>query len=76
MDRARKTLDLLFRLYFQLHNDRRLLANHHHIFHVYKRSDHYFVLLNVLFLMCISFLPFPTAVLAEYIADPEHRQPR
>jgi uncharacterized membrane protein len=49
-------------------------ANHHHIFHVYKRSDHYFVLLNVLFLMCISFLPFPTAVLAEYIADEHHRQ--
>src|SRR5215510_1926884 len=49
-------------------------ANHHHIFNVYKRSDHYFVLLNVLFLMCISFLPFPTAVLAEYIAEPEHQQ--
>src|SRR5262245_13649811 len=30
-------------------------ANHHHIFHVYKKSDHYFVLLNVLFLMCIAF---------------------
>ena len=49
-------------------------ANHHHIFNVYKKSDHYFVLLNVLFLMCISFLPFPTAVLAEYIADHEHQQ--
>lgn len=49
-------------------------ANHHHIFHLFKKSDHYFVLLNVFFLMCISFLPFPTAVLAEYIADPEHRQ--
>jgi TMEM175 potassium channel family protein len=49
-------------------------ANHHHIFHVYKKSDHYFVLLNVIFLMCISFVPFPTAVLVEYIGDPEHRQ--
>jgi uncharacterized membrane protein len=49
-------------------------ANHHHIFHLYKKSDHYFVLLNVFFLMCISFLPFPTAVLAEYIADEQHRQ--
>ncbi|MEP6850068.1 MAG: TMEM175 family protein [Acidobacteriota bacterium] len=49
-------------------------ANHHHIFHLYKKTDHYFVLLNVFFLMCISFLPFPTAVLAEYIADESHRQ--
>jgi len=49
-------------------------ANHHHIFNLYKKSDHYFVLLNVVFLMCISFLPFPTAVLAAYIADEPHRQ--
>ena len=49
-------------------------ANHHYIFHFYKRTDHYFVLLNVFFLMLISFLPFPTAVLAEHIGDLEHRQ--
>jgi len=49
-------------------------ANHHHIFHLYKKSDHYFVLLNVFFLMCISFLPFPTAVLAEYISNEQQRQ--
>jgi TMEM175 potassium channel family protein len=49
-------------------------ANHHYIFSLYKRSDHVFVLLNVFFLMCISFLPFPTAVLAEYITDPQQRQ--
>ncbi|HMG35253.1 MAG TPA: TMEM175 family protein [Blastocatellia bacterium] len=50
-------------------------ANHHYIFSLYQESDHYFVLLNVLFLMCISFLPFPTAVLAAYINDAEQRQP-
>ncbi|HEX9371339.1 MAG TPA: TMEM175 family protein [Roseiflexaceae bacterium] len=49
-------------------------ANHHYIFHLYKQSDHFFSLLNVFFLMCISFLPFPTAVLAEYITDATHRQ--
>jgi len=49
-------------------------ANHHYIFHLYKQSDHIFALLNVFFLMCISFLPFPTAVLAEYITDPARRQ--
>lgn len=49
-------------------------ANHHYIFHLYKKSNHYFVLLNILFLMSISFLPFPTTVLAEYVRDAEHRQ--
>jgi len=49
-------------------------ANHHHIFSLYQRTDHYFVLLNVLFLMFISFVPFPTAVLAEYIDQPIQRQ--
>ena len=49
-------------------------ANHHHIFSLYQRTDHYFVLLNVLFLMFISFVPFPTAVLAEYIDQPAQRQ--
>ena len=49
-------------------------ANHHYIFNLYKQSDHVFALLNVFFLMCISFLPFPTAVLAEYVTDPVRRQ--
>jgi TMEM175 potassium channel family protein len=49
-------------------------ANHHYIFSLYKRSNHVFVLLNIFFLMCISFLPFPTAVLAEYITEPQQRQ--
>jgi uncharacterized membrane protein len=39
-----------------------------------RRSDRYFLLINVLFLMCISFLPFPTAVLAEYLPMPEGRR--
>jgi len=41
-------------------------ANHHYIFKLYKRTDHTFNLLNVFFLMCISFLPLPTAVIGEY----------
>jgi len=48
-------------------------ANHHFIFGLYARSNHPFVLLNLLFLMTIAFLPFPTAVLAEYITDVQHR---
>lgn len=49
-------------------------ADHHYIFNLYKRTDHIFVLLNILFLMCISFLPFPTAVLAKYITDVHQQQ--
>ena len=49
-------------------------ANHHYIFQLYERSNHVFVLLNVFFLMCISFLPFPTAVLAGYITDAQRQQ--
>ena len=42
-------------------------ANHHAIFQYVRRADRRFLLVNVLFLMGISFLPFPTAVLAEYL---------
>ncbi|MCI0407882.1 MAG: DUF1211 domain-containing protein [Acidobacteria bacterium] len=49
-------------------------ANHHYIFQFFRRTDHMFNLLNVLFLMCISFLPFPTAVLGKYAAEPLNRQ--
>ncbi len=49
-------------------------ANHHYIFRLYARTNHYFDLLNVFFLMCISFLPFPTAALAEYINDARNQQ--
>ncbi|HEX4850624.1 MAG TPA: TMEM175 family protein, partial [Puia sp.] len=49
-------------------------ANHHYIFKLYKRTDHIFNILNVLFLMTISFLPFPTAIFGEYITDDVRRQ--
>ncbi len=45
-------------------------ANHHTIFHYVRRTDRYFLLLNVAFLMCVAFLPFPTAVLARYLTQP------
>ncbi len=48
-------------------------ANHHSIFRYVRRADRYFVLINVLFLMCIAFLPFPTALLAEYLPEPGGR---
>jgi len=48
-------------------------ANHHYIFRLYKRTNHVFNLLNVFFLMTISFLPFPTAVFGEYVNEAENR---
>jgi uncharacterized membrane protein len=48
-------------------------ANHHSLFRLFTRSDHVFLLLNVFFLLCIAFLPFPTAVLGSYLGDAEHR---
>ena len=33
--------------------------------------DHGFITLTLLLLMCIAFLPFPTAVMAEHLIDPD-----
>lgn len=49
-------------------------ANHHYIFRLYKKTNHVFNLLNVFFLLCIAFLPFPTAVLGDYVTDPLNMQ--
>lgn len=48
-------------------------ANHHSFFRLFTRTDHIFLMLNVLFLMFIAFLPFPTAVLGEYLDDAGQR---
>ncbi len=44
-------------------------VNHHYIFRFYRGTDHVFNLLNLFFLMTISFLPFPTAILSEYVEN-------
>jgi uncharacterized membrane protein len=49
-------------------------VNHHSMFALIRHTDRYFLLLSVLFLMCIAFLPFPTAVLAEYLPEPKGRR--
>lgn len=49
-------------------------ANHNSFFRMFVRTDHYFLMLNVFFLMAVAFLPFPTAVLGEYLdEDPERK---
>ena len=42
-------------------------ANHHELFSFVSRVDRWLVLLNLHFLLCIAFIPFPTGVLAEYL---------
>lgn len=38
----------------------------HNQFYVIKRSDRTFLWINILFLMCIAFVPFPTSLLGSY----------
>ena len=49
-------------------------ANHHNIFKLVARADPLFIAINTLLLMCVSFLPFPTGVLAEYVRVPEEQK--
>lgn len=42
-------------------------VNHHRIFTFVQRSDHTFLYFNGL----VTFLPFPTALVAEYLLHPE-----
>jgi len=48
-------------------------ANHHNIFRFLARTDQRLVVFNTLLLLCIGFIPFPTALLAEYITEPGQR---
>lgn len=48
-------------------------VNHHRIFSFLRRSDHFFLYWNGLLLLLITFLPFPTTVLAEYFQHPDAR---
>ncbi len=48
-------------------------ANHHEIFRHVARTDHYLVLINLLFLFCIGFIPFPTAPMAENLGHDGER---
>jgi uncharacterized membrane protein len=49
--------------------------NHHELFEDLIGSDHTLMLLNLLLLLCIAFVPFPTSVLAEHLDDGDIRGP-
>lgn len=46
-------------------------VNHHRIFTFVLKSDHLFLYWNGLLLLLVTFMPFPTTVLAEYFLHPE-----
>jgi uncharacterized membrane protein len=48
-------------------------ANHHSLFEYIRSADRAIILANLLLLMGVAFLPFPTAVLANHLADPGTR---
>ncbi|MGH7839487.1 MAG: TMEM175 family protein [Candidatus Binataceae bacterium] len=48
-------------------------ARHHYVFMLFDKTNHVLCLLNLLFLMCISFLPLPTSVMASYMCDKSHQ---
>jgi uncharacterized membrane protein len=45
--------------------------NHHRVCRHIKRTDRLLLTVNLLFLMFIAVLPFPTAILGEYVLQPE-----
>lgn len=47
--------------------------NHHNIFKFFRGVDHWLLTINLMLLLCISFIPFPTALLAEHITHPDER---
>jgi len=49
-------------------------VNHHYLFNVLDKSSRPFLYANGFFLMSITFMPFPTALLAEYISS-EYAKP-
>lgn len=48
-------------------------VKHHWMVSLIKRTDHPFLYWNGLLLICITFLPFPTGLLAEYLLHEEGR---
>jgi uncharacterized membrane protein len=48
--------------------------NHHTMFQYIKRANRTFLLLNLVVLLWVSFLPFPTALLAEHMQVPVDRK--
>ena len=46
-------------------------VNHHFLFGLVRRTDHLFMYLNGLLLLFVTFVPFPTALVAAYLQHPQ-----
>jgi uncharacterized membrane protein len=46
-------------------------VNHHNLFRIIRQVDHWVLVFNLLLLFCVAFIPFPTAVLAAHIDQPD-----
>ena len=44
-------------------------ANHHSLFRLVHRADHFVVMLNLALLLCVGFIPFPTALIARFLRE-------
>jgi uncharacterized membrane protein len=51
-------------------------VNHHRIFTLVRKSDQTFMFLNGILLLVITFIPFPTALLSEYMSHGDPGQLR
>jgi uncharacterized membrane protein len=50
-------------------------ANHHTVMNQLGRVDRTFLMLNVILLMCVAFVPFPTRLVAEHVRESDLQGP-
>jgi TMEM175 potassium channel family protein len=43
---------------------------HHNVFKLIRRTNRLFMWINLALLMCVAFIPFPTALIGEYVDQP------
>jgi len=50
-------------------------VNHHALMVQFARADRAFLFINVFFLMCVAFIPFPTALIADDLGSDVRLEP-
>ena len=70
----RHALAIVLRLRPQLRHHRHHVDQPSRTVQGHRALDHTLLVLNLLILLCVAFMPFPTAVLADNLRDADHRQ--